>query len=320
MDFVKPTDSLLVRGGIEKAFAPIMSRLLRLIESRYKCEFQYRSFPDDLGARPDQQVVYSLLSKNSSVTLDDKLLLPVRLHGQLWGYAQFSAAKKLGAKQIHEIEDLLDLVLNSALITAATLEDLHRLENEIHLSEYPPNVVRLSSFRRPQTKEPVAYEDPFKQVAKPRKAFSIPCFVEAQGYSDIHKLAVELHCISGRQIFVHFEDLAMDSQLTTKHLDELTDATIFIPDVTSLSYEERITLIDWLSGPRTKESPQVIAGSVIPYSELIAVDDEAQRVLLRRLAVANLKMEHPFEHYLERGVVEFFYDSLTGRSLEDCLL
>lgn len=320
MKFQGPDDNQLGRGRIENAFTPIMSRLLRLIESRYKCEFHYRSFPQDLDQNESEKVIYSLLSKNSSVTLDGNLLLPVRLHGQLWEYARFSAADNLSAKEINEIEDLVDLVLSSALITAATLDDLSRLENEIHLSEYPSNVIRLSSFRRPQRPHPARLEDYENLIPRPRKAFSIPCLIEAQSYTDIHKMAVEIHCLSGRQIFIHWDELSLESRHDTSLLDELTDATIFIPDVTSLDNEERITLIDWLSGPRTKESPQVIAGTVIPYAEIVAIEDEAQRVLMRRISVANLKMERDFQHYLDYGVIEFFYDSLTGRSLEDCLV
>ncbi|MCB0366041.1 MAG: hypothetical protein KDD43_06255 [Bdellovibrionales bacterium] len=320
MKFQGPNDNQTGRERLEAAFTPIMSRLLRLIESRYKCEFKYRSFPYDLEKHDSQEVIYSLLSKNSSVTLDGNLLLPVRLHGQLWGYAQFSSADKLTAKQIHEIEDLVDLVLNSALITAATLEDLNRLENEIHLSEYPSNVIRLSSFRKPQAPQPSRLLDFESLIPRPRKAFSIPCLIEAQSYGDIHKMAVEIHGISGRQIFVHWDDLSSEAKQNTSLLDELTDTTIFIPDVTSLEDEQRITLIDWLSGPRTKDSPQVIAGTLTPYAELVAIDNEVQRVLLRRLSVANLKMDKDFQHYLDYGVIEFFYDSLTGRSLEDCLV
>lgn len=297
-----------------------MSRLLRLIEARYKCEFKYQSFPSDMIDGSETKVIYSLLTNNSSVTLDGCLLLPVRLHGQLWGYARFYSADHLSPKQIHEIEDLIDLLLNSALMTAATLEDLHRLENEIQLAEIPENVIRLSNFRKPPGVAPVRLLDYDELTAPPRRGFSIPCLIEARSYGDAHKMATEIHQLSGRQIFVQWGDLTLESRTNTRFLEEITDATIFIPDVAALTHEERITLVDWLSGPRTKDCPQIIAATVIPYAELVAYGDEAQRVLLRRLAVANLKMEKDFQHYLTYGVIEFFYDSLTGQTLEDRLI
>ena len=298
-----------------------MSRFLSLIEGRYYCDSQYCFFSNDLKNQDNQRVLYTLLSKNPSVILDGKLFLPLRLYDQLWGYVQFSTKNKykLESKQVHEIEDLLDLVINSVLIKITDLEDLCRLENEIHLSECPSNVIPLFSFRKTKTNTPVCLEGLFKQTTRPRRAFSTPCLIEAQSYDDIYKMAIELHCLSGRQMFVHFEDLFLEASLTARDLNEITDTTIFIPDVTTLKYEEQIIIVDWLSGLRTKESPQIIAGSVVPYEELISTDKEVQRVLLRRLSVVNLRMEKSFEYYLRKGVVNFFYNSITNKNLKDPL-
>lgn len=320
MKFRGPTGNNSTPTRLEGAFAPIMNRLLSLIQARYHCEFRYQSFPGEMADGSETKVIYSLLTNNSSVTLDGSLLLPVRLHGQLWGFARFSSAEHLSAQQIHEIEDLIDLLLNSALMTAATLEDLDRLENEIQLAEIPDNVIRLSSFRRPPVAPSPRLLDYEELTAPTRRGFSIPCLIEARTFSDAQKMAVEIHQLSGRQIFVQWSDLSDEAKRNTHFLEEITDATILIPDIASVSQEERINLIDWLSGPRTKDCPQVIAATVIPYAELVAHGDESLRVLLRRLAVANLKMEKDFQHYLNYGVIEFFYDSLTGHSLEDRLV
>ena len=110
--------------------------------------------------------------------------------------------------------------------------------------------------------------------------------------------------------FIQFDQLKASDTLSAQTFRDLGPVTVYIPDISSLSVGQQKALLEYLDGFRHEDSPQIIAGTLVDYKQLVAtgVPDPA---LVRKVAVAYLQMTKPFAYYREKNIVDFFYNSLV---------
>lgn len=126
-------------------------------------------------------------------------------------------------------------------------------------------------------------------------------------------MALEIHSRSGRLAFLPATDLspsAFESAETFKNLGPLT---IFVQEVSKLTFEQQNALVAYYALARDKDCPQIIAGTTLTLAEL-KKSCKILPALWPQLTVGFLSMTQPFETYKRENLVEFFFDSLTGRN------
>lgn len=297
----------------DKIVTAVLDRLVEMIRKRYHCNLRYRPFSRDDAL---DQLKKHLMYSNQPVQLNDQWVFPVHLKRDLVGAAEVTPAHKLTVKQVQSLTDVIRLVLESTLLTANSLDHLARLEEKMRTSEFSPtNVVPLDAYLK--TKIPMVEPEDLDKPPR-RLSFSVPCLIESNNFDDLTKMALELHHNSKRQAFIHIEELSSEVTRSADELRALGSFTIFIADICSLDKEQQLAIKSYLSGRRTRDNCQIIAGTLRSYAQLVR-QDLVDHELLRRMSVAYLRMTKPFNDYMRSGVIEFFYSSLTGQKVEDRL-
>ncbi|MGE4132686.1 MAG: hypothetical protein AB7F86_13665 [Bdellovibrionales bacterium] len=218
----------------------------------------------------------------------------------LWG---FRAAESLPPEAAHEIRaSCLDLMSGFEAFEERrqTLADLQaRLEQG--QVELPQNVISIN--RRPRA--------PF---SKPPKIWTLrsDCLIEALSVSEVHRLVTELHSHSGRMIMLHFQDVEESHRLSAQHLVELGPVTLFIPELSLLSQKEQSSLFEMTRTPIHRR-PILMVGTTKPYAEL-RTDPSLRLDLVMHLSRVFIKMTRPFREYKDKGLIQYFLDSLASES------
>ncbi len=221
---------------------------------------------------------------------------------------QVIESRCLTPRERQELSEILDSVLAPFLSGISQSEDLEILHERLLVQSRLENVIPIRSKARLRNMDSIStsFQSP------KRHSFQIPILIEAQSYSDISKMALEIHDNSERFAFVHFDELSDATRENSEEIANLRGMTVFISEICELDPKEQKALQAYLDMPFSSrlEAPQIICGTVFSYSDLrqkTLIDGR----LLRRVATAFLKMDRSFKEYKEMGVMKFFLQSLT---------
>jgi len=221
---------------------------------------------------------------------------------------QVIESRLLTPRERQELSEILDSVLAPFIYGMTRSEDLELLHDRLLVQSRLENVIPIRSKARENKLESIA-----PSFQSPKKySFQIPILIEAQSYSDISKMALEIHENSERFAFVHFDELGDTTRENAEQIASLRGMTIFISEICELDHKELKALQAYLDMAFSSrlEAPQIICGTIYSYSDLrqkTLIDGR----LLRRVATAFLKMDRSFKEYKEMGVMKFFLQSLT---------
>src|SRR5262249_24069950 len=142
---------------------------------------------------------------------------------------------------------------------------------------------------------------------------NFPFLIECNKPEDIFKMALEIHTRAARYAFLTFADLHASALADPKSIDSLGQVTIFIPELSLLTFAQQDCLLQYFEQSRSAEGPQFISGSTLPLQELKKFC-KVMAPLLNHLTIGYLAMTKPFEVYKKENVLEFFYEGLLDRA------
>lgn len=293
--------SLQQSGQFDPAMTPVLNRLEKWVSKHYQAEMRFHLM---------HQLAPSfahLLKNNSYISLENSVLVRISTDDGLLGAVELHPTQHLLPQNVRKVHEVVQIIIEAALENGDSLYSLKFLETQLQTSYSEPksNLIRMDRFRRAQSL-------PTKQLPSPIKsAFNIPCLIHCANQLDILRMSIEVHSLSKRYAFVQFSEIDSCARLSASALHQMGPLTIFIPNICQLTQGEQQALIEFFNSYRSHQSPQVIAGTLIPQLELKRsqlVNEE----LLQRIAVAYLRMDRSFEDYKKMGIPTFLYDSLTG--------
>ncbi len=307
--------------SVEKTVA----RLSGVVEKQFGCKLDYEpidAITHDHGS--SSETFYTDLRKGEPVSAGDWVFFPVFVSGDLAGAARIPNRDEITHRTLSYLHSVIRMVIESRLTNSDHVELLQELEQNLREQTEnkgaaagiqsavsaptpirPDNVVRFRDYQ----------DNPFPLPKRPTtRPLNFSFLIESRSSEDIFKMALEIHSRSGRFAFLPFRDLspaALDSADSFKSLGPLT---VFVADITTLTFDQQRALVTFYTSARDKDGPQIVAGTLMTVSELKRTHKILPE-LWPYLSVGFLAMTQPFEIYKKENLLEFFYDSLTGRNL-----
>jgi len=306
-------------SSYENIFNPTVARLGELVQKQYGCEFSYQNIDELNDEHGLNGPLHTNLLRGDTINAGDWVFFPIFLGAQLAGAARISRRDHLSNDDIKTLHQMIRMVLESKLHDIDRIEILDKLESHmLQMRDESQRLTNLIQFRDYQTNPfPIATTPPAHQQPAVKNPIggnlNFPFLIESRTADDIFKMAFEIHTRTTRYAFLPIEDISPHAFDSAEGLCGLGAITIFISDITQLNFELQNKLVSYYASARDRDCPQIIAGSPVPISEL-KKSCKVSKDLLQSLMVGYLCMNQPFAVYKRENVLDFFYDSLTGRS------
>jgi len=286
----------------ENLFQPTVERLTELVQKQYGCEFSYQTL-SELNERtltPD-------LRRGDIINAGDWVFFPVFLGARLVGAARISRRDNISSQDLKSMHKMIRMILESKLHDIDRIEMLDQLETHlIKMRENSGAQSNLIQFREFQP-------NPFPLTSLGEKdGLHFPFLIESLNSEDIFKMALEIHSKTNRYAFLSIEDINVAAFDSLDALKNLGAITIFVADISQLTFAQQNRFIEYYRTTRGTDCPQVIAGTSLPVREL-KLNGKVSTELLQALSVGYLHMSQPFHVYKRENMLDFFYESLAGR-------
>jgi len=286
----------------------LVAKLAKLVQSRFSCELRYVA----LGTSEADLILRENLLKTVPYDHEGAWLFPVYKCFQVVGYAEVTGYAGTSEEQKRRLANFIELFLEPAIEMSDQLDTLKQVEE--HISRADEDYGRTNNVI--PLRRPTVEGTGIKTKPRARLGFALPCLVEGPTAEDLKAMAMELHELSGRYAFVYCQDVKWKF---AEDLKDLGSVTLFIPDITALTFDDQLKLLKYLSSSPSVDEPQVITGTLKTYSELRS-EELMIPELLHRLSVCFLRMDRPFAEYRREGIVEFFFGSLVRDDLQGRLI
>lgn len=283
----------------------LVSRLAKIIKARYGAETTF-IWVSELSEESRKALLSDQGSCKDASGAQLSYAFPVFSHYRLIGQVVVNGPRSMEATRTEgEMRDLVELFLDHNLALSDQLETLDMIQYQLERSQASFDTDNVIPIRRSKT--PVEVSGALRSKPKPRIGFALPTFIEGLSYSEMRRLALEIHDLSGRYAFLHLSDLSWSSR------DELADlgpVTLYVPDIGLLTADEQRRLADHLRTRPGVDTPQFIFGSLSTEKEL-RESNLVDQNLLETATVCRLIMDRSFEEYKKTGIAEMFFSGLV---------
>jgi hypothetical protein len=296
----------------EGEFLPTIVRLSNFIKRQYDCSFDYHDIENFSLA--EDPVIREKLKADSYVVGADWVYHSVLHQDQVVGVACVSRPEKFTDNDLKAVNTIIRTVFECRIESLQAIRKLEFIEDNLeslNTQALDPkaisNVIALQKFKKNE------FPLPDKSI---QTAFNFPFLIEAKNTEDIFKMALEVHSRSQRFAFLSLSDLDPSSIETVQGMRALGEITIYVQDITQLSHEQQSYICAYYMSSRDKMGPQFIVGSAYSIAELHA-SRKVLPELLSHLTIGYLRLTKPFKAYKDRDILEFFFDSLAGRTYHE---
>jgi hypothetical protein len=293
---------------INQSVEKTVSRLSGVVEKQFGCSLAYETIE---SIQHDYDVLdtalFSDMRKGLPVSAGDWMFFPVFVAGDLAGAARIPSSRDINPRALRYLHSIIRMVLESRLSNSEYIDLLQELEenlrhqqatNDMSASAARNNVFQLRDYQ----------ENPFP-LPTPSKTglLNFSVLIESRSPDDIFKMAFEIHSRSGRFAFLPLSDLSPTALETPEAFAALGPLTVFVADVTTLTFDQQRALARYFKSKRDKESPQIIAGTTLTLADL-----KRSHMILPELwpylSVGFLAMTEPFEMYKKQNLLDFFFN------------
>jgi len=230
-----------------------LKRLNSMMHERFGVDVHYIPISE---RSPEAASMIETVRRNSGAPLiiaEGNMLIPVRVDGSLVGTTLVHGITRLGAREIGQIKDSIDLVLTGGLHLQSELDKQEIEMNQLEMAADPNNVINLGQFitRNKRMKSLFASA---KEVAET----GLPITLEAEDGTPTDEVAKDLG--DDDSPFLTSDD-HREALKSLDALQKLGPVTYFIPRLKNLANLEQETLnsyFDLLLAMPTLQGPQII--------------------------------------------------------------
>ena len=222
-------------------------KTLQLIEEKYGKTLQYRS----LKLLNDQ--------KKTAYNQGDDFIIPLSLKNQDLGNVIVTRGSFLSEEQKAEIIDLIKFLVEPQVYN-------------LHLKTAEQNILNQSADSNTDRNKIVQLYEDYKiyENQKPKKMLSQIIHLKALASKNRHKVALKIHEMTERNLFVRFQDV-VNATTTSADLLTLNDTTLFINDIEDLTEHELQLLESFVNQTNqlvSENHPIVLIGSNLLMQEI----------------------------------------------------
>jgi len=272
-------------------FDQVVKKVSSIIENQYGCKLEV------VLARtsPKKSTLLDVSYRNRkarAVVSGVDLVIPLTVSGDFLGAAVARGGARLKIETMNRVIEIVHMILGQALKTMDRSELLIETESKLAPVELPPNVISLNKYRSRKRTSP--------GLAKRKNAFSTPTplYLEGDKNFPYHKLAVDIHNKSNAHSFVSWLDLDPNSISKISDLKEMGRVTIFIPEVSKLSPNHQLLLLEYLKEARRLNLPSVIAISTISLEQLHK-SSKISKALFQQLLRIRIRINPMFKRRVD---------------------
>lgn len=232
------------------------------------------------------------------------LHIPLRVRDAFLGTAVVPSVGDLSAENKVQISQMVRMVLEPALYR----DYLERREDNLRsLSEESLDSSNLKVFGAPEAPE---LEDDAEATIQQPHLLSNLIYFHGHDTQRARRAALMLHEMTGRWAFAPFEDLSANIH-SVLDLVKLGAMTLFVSDVNALDPKTQDMLVDYLSVPRSAESPLIlIAGSADP--EELTRQGRLSPAIMAEISINSLELDRiPLKEKSLRDVLQLMFFSET---------
>jgi|GEM_PF-4194020 len=193
---------------------------------------------------------------DSFYSFGEDLIIPLKIKNQNFGDIIVAQGSQLDTQQKNEVMNLVKFLIEPQVYSI----QLKHAENNLQNSK-KKQLSLVGSIDSLNKVVPLHRRDKFK-----RSTLSLIIFLKSHTELICNKVALRIHEMTERNLFVHLDDI-ISSLTTIDDLKTLTDATIYINNIESLSKETLNLLQDYLELKLT-DGPLFLLGSNLSLADL----------------------------------------------------
>ncbi|MEQ1663952.1 MAG: hypothetical protein ABL927_01095 [Bdellovibrionales bacterium] len=305
-----------------------ISRLNEIMRRQYGSDFKFQTTAEIEG-QDDSKSILQNLSSGLPFIFGKLVMLPIFTDKLLVGAGSLMHNNNFSTLDIRHVHQMVRLILEDAIMSHDKIETLDGVEsllrNSLDEATTPQrsNVIPINRFKKntfPLTKinplescgTRISETESIASVTPLNTPLNFPFLIESRDPSDIFKMALEIHTHTKRFVFLSINDISPDAFVSSQSIVALGATTIFVPDVELLTPTQQTAIINYYNSAREKETPQFVVGALNPITQLV-FESKLDTALLAVLRIGYLQMNQPFSFYKNQNILEFFYESLTGR-------
>ena len=304
-----------------------IAKINRIIDGLMGCKLEFEPLQDLVQDQWNQEALSALSSEASPLPFyiegrdQGRFGFPVCIEGTLAGLAVVEGFSQARPAQLINLAELVSLVLEYGLMHEERVEGLRALEERTILGqEKASNVIPLRPVRSLHPDYSNVIED-FSSIrdVRPSSLTSTPLLIETKAGFPLHRIALEIHELSGRWAMFNIEDMPSDILNSREGLKELGAVTLFIRDLETLNVAQQLKLAEYLATQPSTEMPQVIAGlngSTANPSETFGNSHHILPHLLSLFCISNL----PWTAQTPDQVTREFISTSLHHLLQRCSL
>lgn len=295
---------------------------------QYGSDFKFQTTAEIEG-QDDSKSILQNLSSGLPFIFGKLVMLPIFTDKLLVGAGSLMHNNNFSTLDIRHVHQMVRLILEDAIMSHDKIETLDGVEsllrNSLDEATTPQrsNVIPINRFKKnafPLTKinplescgTRISETESIASVTPLNTPLNFPFLIESRDPSDIFKMALEIHTHTKRFVFLSINDISPDAFVSSQSIVALGATTIFVPDVELLTPTQQTAIINYYNSAREKETPQFVVGALNPITQLV-FESKLDTALLAVLRIGYLQMNQPFSFYKNQNILEFFYESLTGR-------
>ena len=202
----------------------------------------------------------------------EDLIIPLKIKNQELGDVIVTRGAYLDNQQKAEVTDLVKFLVQPALY------NIQLKKQEMALVEMNKTVSPLSS-----EKDVVEL---FNSERFNKQTLSQIILLKSQLELSRNKVALKIHEMTGKNLFVRWNDIS-SSVNTVEDISTLTDVTIYVENIQSLTFENLSLLESYLSLKDTGHGPLFLIGSTLSMQEI---------------------EQQPWPHSLKNDLLGFYFD------------
>lgn len=262
------------------------TKVSKIAEQKYGCSVEFVYYDDNESNSEEYINTFETIKRNAGaqfVIAQGAILVPVYIDGEIFGSIVVKDGMHVDPLNFEDLHIFLDTTLKDFIIKK---ESLRRIKIEESLIKaQSSNVIPL--FKNSHEEIVMSLRNNAATNANESdKTWKAALFLTGGDYSQSRAIAHDIHSLLGRNSFVPYSILELNSPSFSESLSQLGKITVFVPEILDLAQSEIDEIFRYVQTCSNKEKPFFIISSEKAF------DDIAKENLLEPEFVAALRSYH----------------------------
>ncbi len=265
------------------------TKVSKIAEQKYGCSIEFIYYDHSESNSEEYINTFETIKRNAGaqfVIAQGAILVPVYIEGEIFGSIVVKDGMHVDPLNFEDLHIFLDTTLKDFIIKK---ESLRRIKIEESLmkaqSQKSSNVIPL--FKNTHDEVVMSLKNNAAlEKTDADQAWKAALFLTGGDYSQSRAIAHDIHSLLGRNSFVPYSILELNSPNLSESLSQLGKITIYVPEILDLAQTEIDEIFKYVQLCSNKEKPFFIISSEKAF------DDIANENLLEPEFISALRSFH----------------------------